>query len=75
MKELCDTCHDFSSEKICVFQPDYAAKYNKWIHRTNGWCIKHRRPTSRNDSCGCYRPERNGYYNVTVKPIDIFNNH
>lgn len=40
--------------------------------RNKGWCLKRRKTVSRGDTCDAFLPERDGRYEQTVKPVDIF---
>lgn len=68
-KEICEFCRSFSGVKSAQKDVCYARMHET---RMMGWCLKRRKTVSRGDTCDRFRPEDDGRYEQTVKPIDIF---
>ena len=50
--EICDTCRSFSGK--CNSDRKTGKGY---YHMPTGWCMKLKRSTRRNDSCGNWKPD------------------
>lgn len=68
-KEICKFCRRFSGRKN---NSKDVYRTRKHETRKKGWCLKRRKTVSRGDTCDAFLPERDGRYEQTVKPVDIF---